>query len=137
MSPLQVDQTTRIDLRLELGEVSEVVTVSSSAGGAVLNRVDASIGNNFNGEQIAELPLESRNVANLLSIQPGAVSSGEVAGARRGMSNITLDGIDINEQQNRSTTSDISTTSCPFSALWPNRITMPSPSRCGNASRTL
>ena len=103
---LRVDKATRLDLQLELGEVSEIVTVTESTE-ATLNLVDATIGNNIRGEQIVKLPLESRNVANLLSLQPGAVASGEVAGARRGMSNITLDGVDINEQQNGSTSTQI------------------------------
>ena len=45
------------------------------------------------------MPLERRNVFQLLSIQPGVTETGEVAGARSDQSNLTLDGIDVNEQQ--------------------------------------
>ncbi len=110
---VRVDSNRRLDLQLEIGDISQVVTVSSATG-TLLNTFDATIGNNIRGEQIVKLPLESRNVANLLSLQPGAVTSGEVAGARRGMSNITLDGVDINEQQNGSISSDIGPDSTNF-----------------------
>lgn len=95
---LLVDTAKRVDLQLELGAVSEVITVSSATE-AVLNTVDASIGNAFNEEQIVDLPLNSRNVYNLLSLQPGVISTGEVSGARRDQSNLTLDGVDVNDQQ--------------------------------------
>ena len=110
---VRVDSNRRLDLQLEIGDISQVVTVSSATG-TLLNTFDATIGNNIRGEQIVKLPLESRNVANLLSLQPGAVTSGEVAGARPGMSNITLDGVDINEQQNGSISSDIGPDSTNF-----------------------
>lgn len=64
-----------------------------------LNEVDATIGHSFNPQQIAELPLESRNVPNLLSLQPGVDQQGNVTGSRSDQSNLTLDGIDVNEQQ--------------------------------------
>ncbi len=95
---LLVDTAKKLDLQLELGQVSEVITVSSTSE-AILNTVDASIGNTFNEEQIVDLPLNSRNVFNLLSLQSGVVASGEVSGARRDQSNLTLDGVDVNDQQ--------------------------------------
>ena len=95
---LLVDTAKKLDLQLELGQVSEVITVSSTSE-AILNTVDASIGNTFNEEQIVDLPLNSRNVFNLLSLQSGVVASGEVSGARRDQSNLTLDGVDLNDQQ--------------------------------------
>ncbi|GAB4235115.1 MAG: hypothetical protein Kow00109_08320 [Acidobacteriota bacterium] len=95
---LLVDTPQNLTLRLELGEVSEVVTVSSSAE-RLMNQIDASLGNAFNTEQIIELPLNQRNVYQLLSLQPGVTEDGYVSGARSDQSNLTLDGIDVNEQQ--------------------------------------
>ncbi len=95
---LAVDTATTVDLRLELGQVNEVVTVASTSE-ALLNQVDATIGNTFNEKQIVELPLNTRNVFSLLSLQPGVTRDGEAAGARRDQSNLTLDGVDVNEQQ--------------------------------------
>ena len=95
---LQVDTPLQLNLQLELGELSEIVTVTSDAV-AVLNTLDATIGNTFNERQVVELPLNSRNVVNLLTLQPGVTAQGEVSGARRDQSNLTLDGIDVNDQQ--------------------------------------
>jgi hypothetical protein len=45
------------------------------------------------------LPLEARNPISLLTLQPGVTRAGNVTGARSDQSNITLDGVDINEAQ--------------------------------------
>src|SRR6185312_4178916 len=60
---------------------------------------DGSLGNNFVSQQITQLPLNARNVANLLSLQPAVTPGGAVAGGRSDQANITLDGVDVNEQQ--------------------------------------
>ncbi len=36
----------------------------------------------------------------LLNLQPGATTNGEVLGVRRDQNNITLDGVDVNDNQN-------------------------------------
>lgn len=95
---LVVDTPKTLDIPLELGDLSEVVTVSTTSEG-VLNQRDATIGNAFNEKQIVELPLNRRNVVDLLSLQPGVDQAGNVTGARSDQSNLTLDGIDVNEQQ--------------------------------------
>lgn len=95
---LLVDSPATVDIQLELGEVTEVVTVAGTRV-SVKNTVDSSIGTAMSGEQIVSLPLNQRNVARLLSVQPGVTPDGEVSGSRRDQSNLTLDGIDVNEQQ--------------------------------------
>lgn len=95
-----VDKTTEVTAALEVGNVSEVVTVTSDDIKSIVNTQDASLGNNFVAKQIQELPLEGRNVGNLLSLQPGVTASGEVTGSRSDQANITLDGVDVNDQQN-------------------------------------
>ena len=94
---LLVDTPMVQDLKLEVGGIAETVTVQASA--AKLNTVDATLGNAFEAFRVIQLPLESRNVANLLSLQAGVTQSGYVSGARSDQSNLTLDGIDVNEQQ--------------------------------------
>ena len=47
------------------------------------------MGNAFSEMQVRELPLETRNVVQLLSLQPGVTTNGEVLGARRDQNNIT------------------------------------------------
>lgn len=95
---LLVDTPATVDIRLELGEISDVITVATTRT-TVKNVADSSIGTAISGEQIVTLPLNTRNVVDLLSVQPGVTQTGEVSGARRDQSNLTLDGIDVNEQQ--------------------------------------
>jgi Carboxypeptidase regulatory-like domain len=93
-----VDTLANVDVALEVGNVSETVTVSG-VGEAPLNTTDATIGNTFESRRISELPLNARNVVGLLSLQPGVTRSGAVNGGRSDQANITLDGVDVNEQQ--------------------------------------
>src|SRR5204862_178870 len=57
-------------------------------------------GNPFSELQVRQIPLQTRNVVELLSVQPGVTSNGEVLGARRDQNNVTLDGADVNNNQN-------------------------------------
>ena len=93
-----VDTALTQDVALEVGAVSETVNVTSG-NDAPLNTNDASIGNTFESRRIEELPLNARNIVGLLSLQPGVTRLGEVNGGRRDQANITLDGVDVNEQQ--------------------------------------
>src|SRR5215207_9461794 len=93
-----VDTPTVRDMQLEIGAVSETVDVSSAAEAAI-NTSDATIGNSFERKRITELPLNANNVVGLLSLQPGVTRTGFVNGGRADQSNITLDGVDVNEQQ--------------------------------------
>ena len=67
---------------------------------SAINTVDASVGNPLSERQVRQLPLQTRNVVELLSLQPGVTSNGEVMGARRDQNNIVLDGADVNNNQN-------------------------------------
>jgi hypothetical protein len=111
---LLVNTPATANVRLKVGAASESVTVTGEA--PALNLVDASIGNPFNETQIKQLPLEGRNVPDLLSLQAGVAYTGNrpdlsdpkvkdqdtrngaVNGARSDQSNITLDGVDVNDQ---------------------------------------
>jgi Carboxypeptidase regulatory-like domain len=93
-----VDTPTVRDVQLEIGAVSETVDVTSGAEAAI-NTSDASLGNSFERRRIVELPLNANNVVGLLSLQPGVTRTGFVNGGRSDQSNITLDGVDVNEQQ--------------------------------------
>lgn len=94
-----VDLSTEVNPTLEVGDVTEVVNVTSSEIESIVNTQDASLGNNFVSKQIVELPLEGRNVGDLLNLQPGVTLDGSVTGSRSDQSNITLDGVDVNDQQ--------------------------------------
>jgi Carboxypeptidase regulatory-like domain len=109
---LLVDTPATLNVKLEVGTATEVVEVSAEA--AVINTADASLGNAFNETQVKTLPLEGRNIPDLLSLQNGVAytgnrsdinqnsdtRSGAVNGARSDQSNLTLDGVDVNDQIN-------------------------------------
>src|SRR5919199_1890005 len=111
----QVNTPTDLDVHLEVGSVSETVNVAADTE-APINRTDATIGNTFTERQILQLPLEARNVAGLLSLQPGVTfignvnqegatsdyRNGSVNGGKSDQSKVTLDGVDVNDQQNQS-----------------------------------
>lgn len=102
-----VAKATSVDIQLEIGNVTETVTIASGAGEVLVNHDDATLGNNFVNQQITQLPLEARNVLSLVTLQPGVTPQGYVTGARSDQSNITLDGVDINEAQTNSINSPV------------------------------
>src|SRR5580704_3360845 len=106
--PLQVSSPATVNLVLQVQGGSVIVDVSGEA--PQVNTTDATLGNNFNSRQLIDLPAEGRDPAAILSLQPGVVyvgskvdqnddsRSGAVNGARSDQSNITLDGLDDNDQ---------------------------------------
>jgi hypothetical protein len=94
---LQINTPATLNVKLELGQVSETVNVTGEA--AVVNTENAAVGNPFTETQVKEIPLQTRNVVALLSVQPGVAQTGEVVGARRDQNNVLLDGIDVNDSQ--------------------------------------
>jgi len=94
-----VSSPTSVDVQLEIGNISESVTVSATSAELLVNRDDATLGSTFVNKQITQLPLEARNVPSLLTLQTATTRDGYVAGSRADQANITLDGVDINEAQ--------------------------------------
>ncbi len=92
-----VDTVNTYSVKLEVGNLADIVEVTSDS--AFINQSDATIGNAFNSQQIIQLPLNARNVPDLLSLQPGVTPGGNVNGGRADQANVTLDGVDVNEQQ--------------------------------------
>jgi hypothetical protein len=82
---LQVQQTARIDFRLEVGQVSESVEVSANA--AMLATENATVGTVIENKRIVELPLNGRNFLQLVALSPnvtfGFATPGQ-AGGRQG-----------------------------------------------------
>ncbi len=105
---LLVNQPATQTFSLSVEALHTVVQVSSEAQG--LNLVDASMGDAVNATTIQALPMEGRNVPDLLSLQPGVLylgdandqshdsRSGTSSGSRSDQGNITLDGVDNNDQ---------------------------------------
>jgi len=116
---LLVNQPATQNVTFEkIGTVAE--TISVTADTVQLNTTDASLGNAMGTKPVIELPFNARNVVGLLSLQPGVLyvqedenratndpRSGNVNGARNDQSNITLDGVDVNDQINRNPFSSV------------------------------
>ncbi len=95
---VQVNTTATLNVELEIGTTGQTVNVSAET--TQISTTDASVGNTFTEHSIRQLPLDTRNVVALLSLQPGVTSNGEVMGSRRDQNNITLDGVDVNDNEN-------------------------------------
>ena len=74
---LLVDTPATLTVKMEVGTATEVVEVTADA--AVINTTDATLGNAFNETQVKALPLEGRNVPDLLSLQNGVAYTGNRA----------------------------------------------------------
>ena len=117
---LLVGQPSTVNVTLAVATVTAQVVVTSNVE-PVLNTTDATMGNAFDSQQVEQLPIEGRNVPDLLTLQPGVTflgrtddyngtsaignngsdsRSGTVNGGRSDQSNITLDGIDVNDINN-------------------------------------
>ncbi len=85
-------------------------TVEVVAGEQLMNTQDATLGNTFDSQHIQALPFEGRDAAGVLSLQPGVTyvgnqvndtvdtRNGALNGGRSDQANITLDGVDNNQQ---------------------------------------
>ena len=106
VAELLVNQPATVDFALSVQASSVTVDVSASA--QTLNTTDATLGNSADAELIQALPSETRNVPDLLSLQPGVLylpnnadsRTGAVNGGRSDQGNVTIDGIDDNDQVN-------------------------------------
>jgi Carboxypeptidase regulatory-like domain len=108
---LVVNTPSTINIQLQLTSVTTLVQVEGE-GAPLINRTDASLGNTLEENQISELPIADRNVVQLLSLQPGVAylgtqidpatdtRSGAVNGLRSDQSNVTLDDVGVNDQNN-------------------------------------
>jgi hypothetical protein len=115
---LPVGATSTVNVELEVGAVAEQVVVEGSAIG--LNTADASLGTAFSGQEVQGLPSLDLNPVGLLSLQPGVTfvpgqtdgtggysgvnlddhRGGSVSGSRSDQTNVTLDGVDVNDPIN-------------------------------------
>jgi len=99
---VEVNKRSDASISLEVGSETQVVEVTGGAA-AMLQTVDAQIGNTVSTDAILRLPTLQRNATELLNLQPGTVSGGanlnmRVAGAIDDQNTVTLDGLDITQQ---------------------------------------
>ncbi|HEX4230796.1 MAG TPA: carboxypeptidase-like regulatory domain-containing protein [Bryobacteraceae bacterium] len=108
--PLLVNTPATLDIKFQVGTVQQKVAVTAET--TQVNTQDATLGNAIGTHAITELPFDARNVVGLLSIQPGVTyfgdpserddyRSGAVNGGKSDQGNVTLDGVDVNDQQYR------------------------------------
>jgi hypothetical protein len=114
---LLVNQPATVDFVLSVK--AETVTVDVSSTAQTLNTTDATLGDSVGNETIQALPMDGRDPISLLSLQPGVLFLGEtisltdkttpgsldsrqgaVSGARSDQGNVTLDGVDDNDEIN-------------------------------------
>jgi hypothetical protein len=115
---LEIDQVAKIDMKLQVGEVSATVDVASNAG-SLLQTEDASLGTTITSSTLENMPLPGQNFSAATVFVPGAVlptysSLGTSQGTERDTSfasstqpsfngnrmqvnNYIFDGTDINE----------------------------------------
>jgi len=106
-------QYTVAPIKLEVGAKTETITVE--AGPETVNTVNAEVTGTTEKKQIDDLPILDRNPLNLLSLQAGVSNSGPggaaettINGQRSSFSNLTLDGINIQDNFIRENALDFS-----------------------------
>jgi hypothetical protein len=105
---LQVSLPATLNLTMTVKGVSETMEVTAAA--PMVNTQDATQGDVFGARQLIDLPTEGRDPVAILSLQPGVTyigsnvdqnvdsRGGSVAGARSDQTNVTVDGMDNNDQ---------------------------------------
>ena len=75
---VQVDQTFRMNVIMEVGAVSQQVVVTSQA--PIMQTETASLGQVISGQAVTNIPLNGRNVLALVALVPGVVPQGSSSG---------------------------------------------------------
>lgn len=76
---VDINQTLRVDVKLQIGAVSDVVNVDSQA--STVETQSSTVGGTVSGQAIFELPLDGRNTLDLLATQPGVTKTNPDSGA--------------------------------------------------------
>ena len=107
---LDINQTLRVDLQMQVGSVSDTVTVESQ--GSTVETENSTVGGTVTGRAVYELPLNGRNALDLLGTQPGVtpgnpdnISGGtnySIGGGRTDSITFLLDGGNNNNLLNNS-----------------------------------
>ncbi len=109
---LEVNQIAKLDVKLEVGEVSQSVEITDVA--PILQTESTQTGAALTAETVTSIPLNGRNFASLTLLIPGAISTSpgqmgtsarmmgsgsrpQVNGNREQTNNFLLDGIDNND----------------------------------------
>jgi carboxypeptidase family protein len=109
---LDVNQIARVDIKLEVGELTQSVEITAVA--PILQTESTATGDTITSTKLTSLPLNGRNFASLTLLIPGAISTApqnmntpsrfqgsgsrpQVNGNREQTNNFLLDGVDVND----------------------------------------
>ncbi|HTG95328.1 MAG TPA: TonB-dependent receptor [Pyrinomonadaceae bacterium] len=97
-----VDQTINLSLVLEAGDIAATVSVTASEAQSLIRTEDAKLSTTIDVKQVQDLPLNGRNPINLAGGLAGVntntnIRQSVINGLRGSFSNITWDGIEIND----------------------------------------
>ncbi len=99
---VKVDVATpsTVNVVLEAGNISETVVVTS--GNEVIQSATATIGTTIQGRQILELPIQSRDALDLVTLLPGTATMGvartsSINGLPKSALTIQIDGVDVQD----------------------------------------
>src|ERR1700741_1695390 len=97
---IDVGKASTINVELEIGSANETVTIVG--GGELLQTQSATVGTTLTGRQITDIPTASRNALDLVLSMPGTATPGRprtssVNGLPKGALNITLDGLNVQD----------------------------------------
>lgn len=98
---VDVGKASSINVTLEVGQTTDTVTVVG-VGGELLQTQSATVGQTITGRQIIEQPQASRDGLDLVTLLPGVQTTGRprtstINGLPKGALNITLDGVDVQD----------------------------------------
>lgn len=94
---IDVGREFSLNAQLEVGGVTEQVTVTAS-GGEQINTSNGELSTTVSREQIRELPLNTRNPLALLNLQAGVnATTGSINGQRSSSTTTTRDGLNVQD----------------------------------------
>ncbi len=99
---VNIDKPAVISVTLEPGEVTQTVSVTASEAQSLIRTEDAKLATTVDVKQVQDLPLNGRNPINIAGGMAGVntntnVRQSVINGMRGSFSNITWDGIEIND----------------------------------------
>src|SRR5688572_28122792 len=99
---VNIDKPAVINVELEPGEITQTVSVAASEAQSLIRTEDAKLSTTIDVKQVQDLPLNGRNPINIAGGMAGVntntnVRQSVINGMRGSFSNITWDGIEIND----------------------------------------
>jgi hypothetical protein len=81
-SKLEINQTLKVDLKMEVGSATETVTVESSTG--TVETINPTLGSTVSERTVQDMPLNGRNALDLALLQPGVLPADNPANGSGG-----------------------------------------------------